>query len=139
LAPHLDGVYDAFLHPRRNRPALPLLGPADARRYVGDVRGRVLDVLDRVDLDETTPLLDRGLVYGMVVQHEQQHDETMTATIQLSGAGDYPLPEPARVAPPAAPLPAEVLVAGGRFVMGTDLEPWAYDNERPAHAVDVAP
>ena len=28
---------------------------------------------------------------------------------------------------------------GGTFVMGTDEEPWAYDNERPAHEVDVAP
>src|SRR5207244_4244459 len=135
VAPHLDEVYDAFLHPRRDRPALPLLAPDEARRYVGDVRARALDVLERVDLEHAAPLLDQGLVYGMVVQHEQQHDETMTATIQLWGAGDYPLPEPAPVAPPAAPLPAEVLVAGGRFVIGTDLEPWAYDNERPAHAV----
>ena len=26
---------------------------------------------------------------------------------------------------------------GGPFVMGTDTEPWAYDNERPAHVVDL--
>src|SRR5207253_521969 len=38
------------------------------------------------------------------------------------------------------PLPAaEVLIPGGPFVMGTDSEPFAYDNERPAHVVDVAP
>ena len=30
-------------------------------------------------------LLDDGFVYGMVVQHEHQHGETMLATIQLSG------------------------------------------------------
>ena len=29
------------------------------------------------------PLLDDGFVYGMVVQHEHQHDETMLATLQL--------------------------------------------------------
>jgi iron(II)-dependent oxidoreductase len=34
---------------------------------------------------------------------------------------------------------AEVLIPGGKFVMGTDREPSAYDNERPAHVVDVAP
>ena len=33
---------------------------------------------------------------------------------------------------------SEVRVDGGRFVMGTDVEPWAYDNERPAHEVEVA-
>src|SRR5205085_11430907 len=28
---------------------------------------------------------------------------------------------------------------GGAFTMGTSVEPWAYDNERPAHTVDLAP
>ena len=32
-----------------------------------------------------------------------------------------------------------VSVAGGPVTMGTDAEPWAYDNERPAHVVDLAP
>jgi iron(II)-dependent oxidoreductase len=36
-------------------------------------------------------------------------------------------------------LPAEVLVPGGPFAMGTSVEPWALDNERPAHDVDVDP
>src|SRR5947208_9787621 len=64
VAPHLDEVYDAFLHPRRDRPALPMLAPDEAHRYVGDVRARVLDVLERVDLEHAAPLLDQGLVYG---------------------------------------------------------------------------
>ena len=32
----------------------------------------------------------------------------------------------------------EVLVPAGPFTMGTSTEPWALDNERPAHVVDVA-
>src|SRR5262249_43138778 len=45
--------------------------------------------------------------------------------------------------PPAAPpadalsLPREVLIPGGPFTMGTSTEPWALDNERPAHTVHV--
>jgi len=45
--------------------------------------------------------------------------------------------------PPAAPpadaisLPAEVPVPGGPFTMGTSGEPWALDNEKPAHTVRV--
>src|SRR5262249_56350984 len=45
--------------------------------------------------------------------------------------------------PPAAPpedalsLPREVLIPGGPFTMGTSTEPWALDNERPAHTVTV--
>jgi iron(II)-dependent oxidoreductase len=35
--------------------------------------------------------------------------------------------------------PAEVLVEGGPFTLGTSDEAWAYDNERPAHTVDLAP
>src|SRR5437763_798513 len=31
----------------------------------------------------------------------------------------------------------ETLVPGGPFVMGTSTDPWAYDNERPAHTVDL--
>src|SRR5207249_5924430 len=34
---------------------------------------------------------------------------------------------------------AEVLVPGGPFSMGTSVDPWAYDNERPAHEVETAP
>ncbi|MCU1451126.1 MAG: hypothetical protein JWP02_3296, partial [Acidimicrobiales bacterium] len=67
VAAHLDGVYDAFRNPRRDRPQLDLLGPEAARAYVSEVRQRVLDVLDRLDVDEQ-PLLHDGFVYGMVVQ-----------------------------------------------------------------------
>jgi gamma-glutamyl hercynylcysteine S-oxide synthase len=137
--PLLDDVYDAFKHPRRERPSLPILAPGEARRFVGDVRGRVLDELERVDLDRADPLLDRGFVYGMVVQHEHQHDETMLATIQLMNGFAYPRPSDPPALPSDACVGREVRVDGGRFVMGTDLDAWAYDNERPAHEVTVAP
>jgi len=137
IDPSLDDLYDAFRHPRPNRPALPLLGPAEARRYVADVRGRVVDTLDRLDPDRPDqPLLAGGYVYGMVVQHEHQHDETMLATLQLMADPGYrPLAPP----PPAGrPVDGDVLVPAGPFTMGTDDEAWAYDNERPAHVVDLA-
>ncbi|CAM5744691.1 ergothioneine biosynthesis protein EgtB [Streptomyces hirsutus] len=46
IRPEIDSVYDAFEHPRAERPKLPLLPPEEARRYVSDVRGRALDVLE---------------------------------------------------------------------------------------------
>ena len=134
----LDDVYDAFRHPRPNRPALPLLGPADSRRYLLDVRGRALDALEAADLDgDGRPLLAGGFVYGMIVQHEHQHDETMLATLQLmAGDGYRPLapPPPPAVDPPPS---GEMWIPPGPFVMGTGTEPFAYDNERPAHVVDL--
>src|SRR4026207_2522876 len=112
-----DDLYDAFRHPRRDRPSLELLSPAAARAYIASGRGRVLDVLERIPFDAERPLLADGFVYGMVAQHEQQHDETMLATLQLMDGAGY---RPPATAPPDGALvtPAEVLVAGGEFVMG---------------------
>ena len=133
LPPDVDSLYDAFKHKRADRPALPLLPPVDARAYNREVRGRVLDLIER------TPAEDL-FTAGMVVQHEEQHDETMFATLQL------------RQGPPVLlerrPLPAgrsldaaRVFVPGGPFTLGVDAaaEPFSLDNERPAHTVDVRP
>src|SRR5438270_801623 len=107
------------------RPQLDLLNPVEARAYVSEIRGRVLDVLDRVPL-EHGPLVDQGFVYGMVVQHEHQHDETMTATLQLRSTVEYPLVDGAgfAAAGDASPLPAEVRVHRGPRAIATDLAPW---------------
>jgi iron(II)-dependent oxidoreductase len=136
IDPSLDSLYDAFRHPRKNRPSLPLLGPVEARRYIADVRDRVLDSLDRVAVADGVPLTEEAFVYGMVIQHEHQHDETMLATLQLMEDDAYrPVAPPP---PPGAPLAArEVRIPAGTFVMGSE-DPWAYDNERPSHDVDVA-
>ncbi|MFD5316138.1 ergothioneine biosynthesis protein EgtB [Streptomyces sp. NPDC127098] len=133
LRPELDPHYDAFRHPRADRPALPLLPPEPARRYLAQVRAQALDVL------ATAPSEARFL-FRMIAQHEQQHDETMLATHQLRrGPAVLAAPDPPAAPADAAGLPREVLVPGGPFTMGTDLatDPDALDNERPAHRVDV--
>lgn len=133
--PQLDDIYDAFKHARKERTRLRLLDPKQSRSYISDIRGMVFDTLETIELDPANPLLADGYIYGMVIQHEHQHDETMLATLQLRGS-EYPLVEPAP--PSGQPMPVkEVLVKGGPFRMGTDVEPWALDNERPAHMVDV--
>jgi iron(II)-dependent oxidoreductase len=130
----IDELYDAFRHPRGDRPRLPLLGPKEARGYVRTVRDKVLDLLAGVPL-EGRRLTTDGFAFGMIVQHEQQHDETMLATHQLRSGAPVLEASP----PPAAPVrvTGEVLIPGGRFTMGTSTEAWALDNERPAHDVDV--
>jgi gamma-glutamyl hercynylcysteine S-oxide synthase len=139
LHPEIDPLYDAFEHPRSTRPTLPLLPPAEARSYAHDVRGRVLDLLEQVSF-AAGPLVQSGFAFGMIAQHEQQHDETMLATHQLrKGAAVLTAPPPGPAPADVLHLPAEVLIPGGPFTMGTSTEPWALDNERPAHEVDVAP
>jgi iron(II)-dependent oxidoreductase len=138
-----------------------MMGPPEARRYVAAVRGHVLDLLEGLPLDEAQPgvthrrpraaggsptqshpppateLVPGAYVHGMVVQHEHQHIETMLATLNLAQVPDW---LPSAPAPPSGgAVSREVLVDGGPFVMGTDTEPWAYDNERPAHLVDLRP
>lgn len=135
----IDRLYDAFEHPRSTRPSLPLLSPEESRGYLAQVRTKALDILDRTPL-EGSPLLDQGFAFGMIIQHEQQHDETMLATHQLRVGPPVlqAVPLPADVLPgDTAPLAKEVLVPGGSFTMGTSVEPWALDNERPAHSVHV--
>ena len=139
-----DDLYDAFRHPRRERAELPILRPNAARHYLSNVRARTLDVLDHVDLDDGNPLLQHARVYGMVIQHEHMHIETMLATIQLMGVpyevvADPAFPVEQRTSVSGSPQAGWVAHPGGRFMMGTDAEPWGFDNERPAHDVEVAP
>ena len=128
-----DDVYDAFAHERSERGELPYLPPGAARAFVDDVRGRSLRLLDGVAANGDR-LLEDGFVFGLVVQHELQHNETMAQTMQLGGL-------PAKLdAPPAVQSSGELSVAGGRAVLGAGPDqPWAYDNERPEHEVELAP
>jgi gamma-glutamyl hercynylcysteine S-oxide synthase len=129
LPEEVDRLYDAFLHPRAERPTLPLLSPARSRVFIAEVRGRVLDQLEAAE--ELFP-------YAMVVQHEQQHDETMLATHQLRDG--VPLLGRGRELPVGRiVVPDSVLVPAGEFVLGVDAddEPWSLDNERPSHVVDL--
>jgi iron(II)-dependent oxidoreductase len=162
MHPEIDPLYDAFEHPRAERPSLPLLAPGEARGYGHEVRGRVLDLLEKVrfgaqeapqgvwggaqpphagglrGVGPREQTEQAGFLFGMIAQHETQHDETMLATHQLRvGPPVLSAPPPPPAPAGASSLPAEVYVPGGPFTMGTSTEPWALDNERPAHVVDV--
>ena len=71
-----------------------------------------------------------------MLRHELQHTETMRQAMALGGllpAGEPPL---------AGPAPRRAAPAGSRFPrpadrVGAGAEGFAYDNERPRHAVDV--
>ena len=128
-----DDLYDAVAHSRGERGGLPLLSPQEARAYVREVREAVLALLPELSFDNGDPLLHHGFVVGMVVQHELQHTETMAQTLALAG-----LSGPAPQRPPKVEASGDVVVPGGSFSLGAT-DPWAYDNERPAHAVDLPP
>ncbi len=131
----VEGLYDAFVHSRASRVDLPLLSPAQSRAYCGSVRAAALDVLDAASEHDE----DIAFRFGLVISHENQHDETMLQALNLrTGA---PILGPGAALPPGRPDLAgtSVLVPGGPFVLGVDAddEPLSLDNERPAHVVDV--
>jgi iron(II)-dependent oxidoreductase len=114
-----DDRYDAFAHGRAERGELPILLPNEAWGYVRKVRDAALEALPEAD----------EFIVGIVVQHELQHVETMAQTMALAGW----LPENRL---PRVTVSGEVEVPGGPFSLGEE-EGWAYDNERPAHAVEL--
>lgn len=141
IDPALDRVYNPFDNPRWIRGDLPLLDRGEATAYIADVRADGLRILrDEVEFAPDAPeLLHHGYVYSMVVQHEAQHQETMLQTLDLRSRADpYP---PAARRNRRRPRPVDdeerVLVPAGPFTLGTDDRTAAYDNERPAHTVDV--
>lgn len=129
----LDDMYNAFEHPRWERPSLSLLSPAGAAAYYTDVREQTLALLDSVGLDDADPLTRDAFVHAMVVMHHHQHCETMLATLALMDA----LPAGTGPVPVGVPSTGEMHVEAGTFTMGTDTHAWAYDNEKPAHDVAV--
>ena len=133
LPPAVEGLYDAFEHSRASRVDLPLLSPKHAHSYCRTVRSAVLDALDALPDD------DGEFAFGMVVSHENQHDETMLQALNLrTGA---PLLSDTVTLPAGRPGLAgtSALVPAGPFVLGVDAasEPYSLDNERPAHVVDL--
>ena len=139
LRGELGRFYDAIENPRSVRGELPILRGDELRSYLDEVRERTLEVLDGVDLSgEEDPVLKDGFVYELLIAHEHQHNETMLQLIQMVDGYE---PVERVEAPPndAGGGPEMVAFPGGEVEIGTGPDGFAYDNERPRHAVSVAP
>jgi iron(II)-dependent oxidoreductase len=124
LREDLADRYDAFETPRAVRAQIEILGAAEARRYMRDVRARVAEVLARAGVGD-------GVLCEMVIRHELQHTETMRQTLAIAGL----LPEGERALRAMRGAQRWVRVPAGAFEMGAAEEGFAYDNERPRHHV----
>jgi iron(II)-dependent oxidoreductase len=138
----LGQYYDAIENPRRERGELPILHDAELQAYMGEVRERTLEVLEEVEIgpDAPDPLLREGFVYEMLVAHELQHQETMLQLLQMLDVPYRPAEadrerfEPDRVEAPGG----TVRIEAGTYEIGAPARGFAYDNERPRHAVELA-
>ena len=141
----LGRFYDAIENPRKIRGELPILRDADLRSYMADVRERTLDVLEDVEigLDAEDPLLRDGFVYEMLLAHELQHNETMLQLLQLVEGYELPPQIAAEHTSPRIPGTAAsgqvemVAIEAGEHEIGAPARGFAYDNERPRHAVEL--
>jgi iron(II)-dependent oxidoreductase len=84
-----------------------------------------------------------GYFHRLALFHEDMHGEALTYTRQT-----LTYPAPAFVTAPkidpdalgGGPLPGDVDVPGGRYLLGAmEDEPFVFDNEKFAHSVEVAP
>ncbi|HEU5141852.1 MAG TPA: SUMF1/EgtB/PvdO family nonheme iron enzyme [Solirubrobacterales bacterium] len=162
LRGELGRLYDAIENPRRTRGELPILRGEELRTYLSDVRQRTLEVLDEVEMgaDADDPLLREGFVYEMLIAHEQQHNETMLQLLMMVDGYELPMRDLRRgtghLSPGQAPdqlvrrfeyppvremprTPATIRMDGGQYEIGAHPTGFAYDNERPRHAVELAP
>jgi iron(II)-dependent oxidoreductase len=128
LRPDLAALYDAFETPRAVRGDLEILNYAEAVEYLDAVRERTVAAIERHGVDPT--------IHEMVLRHELQHTETMRQAMAIAGL--LPPGEPSLA--PLAPLdPSEewLHLPAGPFDLGAPDHGFAYDNERPRHAVHV--
>jgi iron(II)-dependent oxidoreductase len=141
----MPGIFNPFENPRSVRGELALPRLADTLHHMAGERRMVLDRIMAGDTGSADPrLLDGGYVYRMVAQHEYQHNETILQALQLKDEDGARYRAPRAIVPPAGrPIDADsegmVHFPGGTVEIGTDDRTAAYDNERPRHAVELAP
>ncbi|HEV8240648.1 MAG TPA: ergothioneine biosynthesis protein EgtB [Thermoanaerobaculia bacterium] len=145
LPPVADGyqkMFDPVANPRPTRAALPLPTGEELANYLGRVREQTLRVLESGADGGEPRLVADGFVYEMVVEHEEQHQETLLQAMQVLSDPPY-APQHRRPLPSPRALGRNVVqdmvrVDAGPFRMGWQRGGFAYDNELPPHEVQVA-
>ena len=139
----IPGMFNPFENPRSVRGDMDLPSLREAVELLAAIRRSVLAHLETLEPDDESRLLADDFVFHLVAQHEYQHNETILQTLQLKKGDPYAAPRMTAV--PASPETAPtgmVRFDGGEVIIGTDgggVAAGAYDNERPAHPVEVAP
>jgi gamma-glutamyl hercynylcysteine S-oxide synthase len=143
-----ERIFDPINTPREESKNLPSRREMEA--YLTRVRERTLRYLNETEFSEADPLLRDAFVFRLVLEHEQQHQETLAYLFHLLNPSKKSRPALSATIDKsngvssdkfATRLPAKAgemaSVAEGVFPMGANAEMFAYDNERPLHTVHV--
>lgn len=144
-----SAFYDSFFtptdNPKPNRVHLPARG--EMLDYLATIRESVLTFLARTEFPAAHPLLGEANIFNMLLQHEEQHNETILLILRLLAAERHDAEHPHALNPPILLPPdatrpaliehAMVHVPAGPLLMGSDERGTTLDNERPRHVVAV--
>jgi iron(II)-dependent oxidoreductase len=122
----------------RNMPPDPWLPPRhETMQYMSDVRGRLLARLGRPETRSAVAYFTRYSTF-----HEDLQGEALASIRQALAYRAPALSDrrDARGSSTSGPLPGDVRIPGGEFVLGARAdEPFVFDNEKWAHPVRLAP
>lgn len=130
IRPDADALYDSIAIPHDTRWDLPLPVRNQTIDYMRQVEAAVLERIERGDPED-------DYFVQLTVFHEDMHDEAFTYTRQTLG---YARPEGIQTQVAGGPLPGDVEIPGGTFLLGAAPdEPFVFDNEKWAHPVEIQP
>ncbi|HZO88159.1 MAG TPA: SUMF1/EgtB/PvdO family nonheme iron enzyme [Chthonomonadaceae bacterium] len=126
-------------NPKDNRVHLP--SREEIKGYLEATRRRTLQALEAANLEADDPLLADGYAWEFALQHECQHQESITELLQLiqkERAPEPPSGAEAEIVLAPASVTEMIAIPGGAFRMGSN-DRHGYDNEKVEHQVEVAP
>jgi ergothioneine biosynthesis protein EgtB len=145
-SPFYDSFFTPTDNPKPNRVHLPTR--AEILDYLATIRESVFAFLADAEFPAVHPLLGDANIFNMLLQHEEQHNETVLLILRLLAAERYdvgrpntldlPVLLPPQVQRPALDRGEMVRVPAGPFLMGSDDRGTTLDNERPQHVVEVS-
>jgi ergothioneine biosynthesis protein EgtB len=152
-----SAFYDAFFtptdNPKPNRVNLP--PREEILDYLSTMREQVFSFLAQAEFPADHPLLREANIFNMLLQHEEQHNETILLVLHLLAAERYDAERqlsrwswlrnyesPSYALPPRAHEAVSergetVFIPAGPFLMGSNDRGTTLDNERPQHMVEV--
>ncbi|MBU0752600.1 MAG: SUMF1/EgtB/PvdO family nonheme iron enzyme [Gammaproteobacteria bacterium] len=129
--PGADALYDSSHVAHASRWHIPLPALAATRAYLDASLAETLQLLAHA------PTTDAGLYFfRLSLFHEDMHAEAATYMAQ---ALDIALPAPLRPAERALPPPLQIAIPATTWRLGHAGPGFAFDNELPAHDIELAP
>ena len=132
-----DALYDSINVPHAVRWDLPLLDRDETLKYMTETHEALISALQNSDVPADALFMAQFGVF-----HEDMHTEAFLWARQTLG---YPTPKIANLIDRSALTnvgnhPGYASVPGGRFTIGALADsPFAFDNERQSHDVEIAP